>query len=119
MFADCSHVGDGIRFDLECEGSECVTERFSVVVAPQVPFEILSSETHRTRSAVIGQKTTAIVCSVGLSSHRLRTGDRVETLEDENEQLRAENEALRERVAAIEAELGLDATADRQGVADD
>ena len=48
-----------------------------------------------------------------------RKDDRVETLEDENEQLRAENEALRERVAAIEAELGLDATADRQGVADD
>ena len=107
MFADCSHVGDGIRFDLECEGSECVTERFSVVVAPQVPFEILSSETHRNRSDVIGQKTTAIICSVGLSSHRLRTGDRVETLEDENEQLRAENEALRERVAAIEAHVGL------------
>ena len=36
-----------------------------------------------------------------------RKDDRVETLEDENERLRAENEALRERVAAIEAHVGL------------
>ena len=36
-----------------------------------------------------------------------RKDDRVETLEDENEQLRAENEALHERVAAIEAHVGL------------
>jgi len=110
VFADCSHVGDGIRFDLECEGSECVTERFSVVVAPQVPFEILSSETHRTRSGVIGQKTTAIVCSVGLSSHRLRTGDRIEDQHDRIDHLES-------RLDRVETELGL--AADTAEVADD
>jgi hypothetical protein len=45
--------------------------------------------------------------------------DSTSSSEAENADIRAENEALRERVAAIEAELGLDATADRQGVADD
>jgi cell division protein FtsB len=39
--------------------------------------------------------------------------------QDRIDALEAENADLRERVAAIESELGLDATADRQGVADD
>ena len=47
-----------------------------------------------------------------------RKDDRVETLEDENEQLRAENETLRERVAAIEAHVGL-GDAGEEMVADD
>ena len=45
--------------------------------------------------------------------------DRIDALEAENADIRAENKALRERVAAIEAELGLDATADGRGMADD
>jgi hypothetical protein len=43
--------------------------------------------------------------------------DRIEKLEAENERLTAENDALRERVAAIEDKLGIDA--DQQAVADD
>ena len=52
--------------------------------------------------------------------------DRIESLEAESESLQAENEQLRERNAnlesrleRIETELGIDATASRQGVADD
>ena len=37
-----------------------------------------------------------------------RKDDRIETLEAENADIRAESEALRERVAAIEAELGIE-----------
>jgi chaperonin cofactor prefoldin len=44
---------------------------------------------------------------------------RIETLEAENEQLRERNEALEARLDRIEAELGVDADGQRQGVADD
>ena len=57
-------------------------------------------------------------CSVGLSSHRPRTGDRIDALEAENADISAENEALRERVAAIEAHVGL-GDAGEEVVADD
>ena len=39
--------------------------------------------------------------------------------QDRIDALEAENADLRERVAATEAELGLDATADGRGMADD
>jgi len=44
--------------------------------------------------------------------------ERIEDLESENDRLHAENDALRERVAAIEAHLGMDGGA-AAGVADD
>lgn len=37
--------------------------------------------------------------------------ERIDRLEAENERLRAENEQLRERIAAIEAQIGMDETA--------
>ncbi|CCQ35359.1 uncharacterized protein Nmlp_1149 [Natronomonas moolapensis 8.8.11] len=43
----------------------------------------------------------------------------IENLEAENEQLRERNADLEDRLAAVEAELGIDATASQQGVADD
>ena len=44
--------------------------------------------------------------------------DRIDALETENADIRAENEALRERVAAIEAHVGL-GDAGEEGPADD
>ena len=43
----------------------------------------------------------------------------IDDLEAENEQLRERNADLEDRLAAVEAELGIDATANQQGVADD
>ena len=45
--------------------------------------------------------------------------DRIDALEAENDDLRERNAELETRLERVEAELGLDATADRQGVADD
>jgi hypothetical protein len=54
-----------------------------------------------------------------LESRVEQKDDRIDAVEAKNEDLREENKKLRERVAAIETELGIDATTDRQGVADD
>jgi predicted RNase H-like nuclease (RuvC/YqgF family) len=46
-------------------------------------------------------------------------GDRIDALEAENADLRERNEELETRLERVEAELGINTTADRQGVADD
>jgi len=45
--------------------------------------------------------------------------DAIQTQQEQIEDLEAENEHLRERVTAIEAELGIDAAAGQRGIADD
>jgi hypothetical protein len=54
-----------------------------------------------------------------LETESERKDERIAALEAETETLREENDRLCERLDAIEAELGIDATADQQGVADD
>ena len=66
-------------------------------------------------AAIQGLSQTLDETQADLDAKVTRIGDQQETIDA----LGAENADLRERVAAIESELGLDATADRQGVADD
>ena len=66
-------------------------------------------------AAIQGLSQTLDETQADLEAKATRIADQQETIDA----LGAENADLRERVAAIESELGLDATADRQGVADD
>ena len=61
----------------------------------------------------------ALAAIKGLSQKLDDRDDRIDDLEAENEQLREHNAELEDRLAAVEAELGIDATASQQGVADD
>jgi hypothetical protein len=90
--ADCSH---GVCLHVDRERFECVTERFPVVVFPEELFEILSGGAHRCRSLAVVQKAAVERDSLSVTF------------------------PTDERVAAIEAELGIDAQASQQTVADD
>jgi len=80
-------------------------------------------------AAIQGLSKTLDETQADLEAKATRIADQQETIDDLESEverkddridaLEAENADLRERVAAIESELGLDATADRQGVADD
>ncbi len=70
------------------------------------------------RIANVDADGVALAAIQGLSAELDERDDRIADLDAENEALREENERLRERVAAIEAELGLDG-ADSAVVAED
>jgi hypothetical protein len=78
--------------------------------------DIGSSDEHINSLNADGMAFAAIQ---GLSQKHEEKDERIDDLEAENEQLRERNAELEDRLAAVEAELGIDASAGQQGVADD
>ena len=56
MFADFTYDSDGIRFDVDSERNECISQGFFIVVFPKVLLEIVCCKAHVSVSVAIGDK---------------------------------------------------------------
>ncbi len=101
-----------VNYDGEGRPESVLSDRVGVYLVPEV-------DENRDRLDDLEETTADQDATVEELEADLDAKDeRIEELETENAGLRAENEALRQRVAAIEAELGLDGP-DSTAVADD
>lgn len=56
MFADFTYDSDGIRFDVDSERNECISQGFFIVVFPKVLLEIVCCKAHVSVSVATGDK---------------------------------------------------------------